>query len=103
MSEKLDGVRCYWNGSKLYSRNGNQFFAPQWFTDALPKNIALDGELFTKRGDFQNIIGIVKAHDTKNSKGSWKDITYMVFDAPLLNQKFSKRLEAIEKELKGCD
>jgi hypothetical protein len=24
MSEKLDGVRAYWNGSYFYSRNGNQ-------------------------------------------------------------------------------
>ena len=23
MSEKLDGVRCYWDGSTLYTRNGN--------------------------------------------------------------------------------
>jgi len=28
MSEKLDGVRCFWNGKKLYSRAGNEFFAP---------------------------------------------------------------------------
>ena len=25
MSEKLDGVRCYWNGSAMYTRNGNSF------------------------------------------------------------------------------
>ena len=23
MSEKLDGVRCYWDGSVMYTRNGN--------------------------------------------------------------------------------
>ena len=23
MSEKLDGVRCYWDGDKFYSRAGN--------------------------------------------------------------------------------
>jgi DNA ligase-1 len=101
MSEKLDGVRCFWNGKKLYSRNGNEFYAPKWFTDELPTNIALDGELFTKRSDFQNIIGIVKSYDNStHTKGSWSDITYMVFDAPLLAFKFSKRLEIIEVELK---
>ena len=26
MSEKLDGVRCYWNGKSMYTRNGNPFF-----------------------------------------------------------------------------
>ena len=31
MSEKLDGVRCYWNGTKMYTRNGNSIFAPaEW-------------------------------------------------------------------------
>eukprot|EP00828_Plagiopyla_frontata_P043955 TRINITY_DN7024_c0_g1_i6.p1 TRINITY_DN7024_c0_g1~~TRINITY_DN7024_c0_g1_i6.p1 ORF type:complete len:362 (+),score=64.24 TRINITY_DN7024_c0_g1_i6:161-1246(+) len=44
MSEKLDGIRCYWNGSKMFSRNGNQFFCPKWFTRGWPKS-QLDGEL----------------------------------------------------------
>ena len=51
MSEKLDGVRCYYNGSTLYSRNGNMFYAPDWFKAKLPK-MALDGELWTDRDDF---------------------------------------------------
>ena len=102
MSEKLDGVRCFWNGNKIYSRNGNEFFAPKWFTDELPKNVALDGELFTKRADFQNIIGIVKSYDNSSHRtGSWSDITFMVFDAPLLTTKFFKRLETIEEVLKN--
>ena len=52
MSEKLDGVRCFWNGTSLWSRNGLEFEAPQWFKDELPSNLALDGELWTKRDDF---------------------------------------------------
>ena len=31
MSEKLDGVRCYWNGKTMYTRNGNPFYAPKWW------------------------------------------------------------------------
>jgi DNA ligase-1 len=31
MSEKLDGVRCYWNGSAMYTRNKNIFYPPDWF------------------------------------------------------------------------
>ena len=52
MSEKLDGVRSYWDGSCLYSRNGHLFYPPKWFKDGLPADMALDGELFTKRDDF---------------------------------------------------
>jgi len=47
MSEKLDGVRCYWNGSTMYTRNGNPFTPPDWFKKCLPADLALDGELWT--------------------------------------------------------
>lgn len=31
ISEKLDGVRAYWDGADFYSREGNPFPAPAWF------------------------------------------------------------------------
>ena len=36
MSEKLDGVRAYWDGKQFFSRQGNPFLAPDWFTAKLP-------------------------------------------------------------------
>lgn len=42
MSEKLDGVRCFWTGSVMFSRNGNRFFPPKFFTRNWP-NSQLDG------------------------------------------------------------
>lgn len=96
MSEKLDGVRCFWNGKTMYTRNGNLFYPPDWFRDLLPKDMALDGELWTKRDDFQRVVSIVRRQD-KNAE--WKDITYMVYDAPLLKMPFNKRLSAIEAKL----
>lgn len=63
MSEKLDGVRCYWNGSRMYTRNQKPFYPPKWFKDALPKDLALDGELWTQRNDFQNVVRIVRKQD----------------------------------------
>src|SRR5262249_53494373 len=32
LSEKLDGVRAFWDGRQFYSRLGNPFHAPDWFT-----------------------------------------------------------------------
>ena len=52
MSEKLDGVRCYWDGTTMYTRTGKLFYSPDWFKELLPKNLALDGELWTMRNDF---------------------------------------------------
>jgi DNA ligase-1 len=48
MSEKLDGVRAYWDGNALTSRLGNPFQVPEWFLAGLPST-PLDGELWADR------------------------------------------------------
>lgn len=60
MSEKMDGLRGFWTGSTLYSRNNNKFWAPKFFTKNWPK-CQLDGELWTKRNDFAKAVSIVKS------------------------------------------
>ena len=52
MSEKIDGVRCYWNGKRMYTRNGNQIFAPKEWIAHLPTDVAIDGELWSGRDNF---------------------------------------------------
>jgi ATP-dependent DNA ligase len=99
MSEKLDGVRCYWDGKAMYTRNGHLFYPPDFFKKELP-NMALDGELWTGRDDFQKIVSIVRRQD-KNSE--WSKIKYMVFDAPKLKIPFKNRLEKLEQTLSKCD
>src|SRR3954452_18767992 len=51
MSEKLDGVRAYWDGKQFLSRLGNRYHAPDWFVDGLPE-VPLDGELWIDRKKF---------------------------------------------------
>ncbi|CAI2164076.1 15366_t:CDS:10 [Funneliformis geosporum] len=95
VSEKLDGVRAFWNSKrgKFYSRNGNEFVAPSWFTDGIPRDQDLDGELFGGRGTFQSTISIVKAGDKE-----WKNISYKVFDVPTLGRiPFEERMDFLEK------
>jgi len=92
MSEKMDGVRCYWNGTTMYSRNGNMFYPPQWFKDELPK-FPLDGELWTKRADFQKIVSIVKRQDENEE---WRTISFQIFDAPKMKVPFAQRVEKIK-------
>ena len=60
ISEKLDGVRAYWDGRTLWSRYGNPLKPPRWVLSKLPIDIALDGELFTKVDDFENVAKIVR-------------------------------------------
>src|SRR5437879_1085254 len=59
MSEKLDGVRAYWDGKQFLSRQGNRYFAPDWFVAGLPLE-PLDGELWIGRKQFQRTVSIVR-------------------------------------------
>ena len=96
ISEKLDGVRCYWSGTRFYSRNGNQFLAPAFFTEKLPKTVSLDGELWMGRKMFQKCVGIIKRQDIKkHDMNEWAKIVYVIFDAPSIKGNFEKRLHYI--------
>jgi DNA ligase 1 len=91
MSEKLDGVRAYWDGEGLYSRNGNRFFAPSWFTDLLPADTSLDGELYMGPGRFNEAVSIVRS---KTPDARWRSIQYRIFDAPS-GAPFEARMERV--------
>lgn len=84
MSEKLDGVRAYWDGENFWSRLGNKFFVPDEFKKNLPEDIHLDGELWGGRGYFQETVGTVKRQDYS---GDWNKIVYVVFDCPSYEQE----------------
>ena len=92
MSEKLDGIRAYWNGKEFISKNGNKIYAPFWFTKDFPP-FELDGELWSKREDFENIQNIV-LDETPTTK--WNELTYNIFEVPNTNGNFDKRLEKIK-------
>ncbi|KAF9433954.1 hypothetical protein BGZ76_008764 [Entomortierella beljakovae] len=95
MAEKLDGVRAYFDGKDFYSRAGNKFFAPPFFSENLPKDQPLDGELWLGRGRFQQCISIVKNQKVQRAD-EWKELTYLVFDAPKLNMVYEKRLDYLK-------
>jgi len=95
VSEKLDGVRAWWDGEKFWSRLGNMFYAPEWFRDAMPKDQVLDGELFMGRRMFQETISVVRSQDESDR---WKDITFMVFDVPSQGKKpFEARIQVMKE------
>ncbi|KAK7052302.1 Dna ligase [Favolaschia claudopus] len=93
ISEKLDGVRTFYDGKGMVSRLGNPFTPPQWFLDKLPKDCTLDGELFGGRGNFQDTVSIVK---TMNSP-HWKNITFQIFDVPSEKTAFEDRVKFLQK------
>jgi len=92
MSEKLDGVRAFWDGEKLISRSGKVFAAPSFFTKEFPKH-KLDGELWTKRGDFSNISSIV---NKKKPHSGWTNLTYNIFEVPDTKGNLLERLKSVK-------
>ncbi len=92
MSEKLDGVRAYWNGKELLSRSGKKIYAPKWFTKDYPP-FEIDGELWTKRGDFENIVSIVR---DKTPSKEWRTVKHYIFEVPNANGGLFKRLAKVK-------
>lgn len=107
-SEKLDGMRCFWDGgvsrgkpkrevpwanndkddryvdeqiaTGLWSRYGNVIHAPDKWLDHLPK-MPLDGELYIPRYR-QELMKIVKKLDPDAS--DWDEVKFHCFDIPVI-------------------
>jgi len=92
MSEKLDGIRAYWDGKQLISRGGKIIHTPLWFIKNYPP-FEIDGELWTKRNDFENISSIVR--DKVPSK-AWEQIKYYIFEVPNAKGNLGERLEKVK-------
>lgn len=97
LSEKLDGVRAYWDGKQFLSRLGNRFYPPPWFVEDFPDH-PLDGELWGGRKLFQRTVGIVKRQD---QSPLWKELLFVVFDAPSHGGTFEERIEHAKKSVDG--
>ena len=97
LSEKLDGVRALWTGAerRFLSRQGNVYHAPAWFAEGLP-NVPLDGELWIDRKAFQRTVSIVRRQDQCDH---WRDVRFVIFDAPAAKGGFEVRQEFLATTL----
>jgi DNA ligase-1 len=96
MSEKYDGLRGYWDGRQLWSRKGKLIHAPDYFLAELPRDIALDGELWIGRGQFEETTSTVLS-ETPDAR--WKSVHFMVFDAPQAKGTFEERMQFLQATL----
>ena len=90
VSEKLDGVRAYWDGAQLWSKGGNRIAAPEWFTRGYPDQ-AMEGELWMGRGRFAEVSAAV--HRLRPQAQEWRQIRLMLFDLPESRQPFAVRVQ----------
>jgi DNA ligase-1 len=92
VSEKIDGVRAFWDGQALRTRNGNTINAPGWFIEKFPAQ-ALDGELWIGRGQFERLSATVR-RQTPDDTG-WRQVSYLVFELPQAPGTFRERVQAM--------
>jgi len=93
VSEKLDGLRGYWDGKNLISKEGNIYHAPEWFTKDFPSEV-FEGELWIDRGKFEQTLAIIR-NDSDDDMG-WQKIHLMLFDMPKHQGTFKERLQAMQ-------
>ncbi|MBU0912271.1 MAG: DNA ligase [Gammaproteobacteria bacterium] len=94
ISEKLDGVRIFWDGKQARSRSGQWIKLPDELLKQLP-DFALDGELWAGRGKFQQVMQALQSSGTE----LWQGIRLMVFDAPQQPGTFTERLQFLKQQL----
>nr|WP_315475615.1 DNA ligase [uncultured Undibacterium sp.] len=93
MSEKIDGVRAYWDGKQLYFRSGRLIGAPAWFTERFPAH-PMDGELWIGRAQFERLSGAVRRQQANDEE--WRQIQYCLFEYPLASGDFRQRLQDLQ-------
>ena len=93
VSEKYDGVRGYWTGTRLLTRGGEAIAAPAWFTAGWP-DAPLDGELWAGRGRFAHAVSTVRRQTPDDD--AWREMRFMVFDLPAHGGSFDERLPALQ-------
>ena len=120
-SEKWDGIRALWDGEKMISRGSGvgkpkvYTYIPEWFKNALPPGIPLDGEIWIGRGLFQKTSRLStlkpgKSYTTDQIESIWTGssdppVVFKVFDIPNDPRPFEKRmafLQTVIKDRKVC-
>ncbi len=93
LSEKLDGMRGYWNGKQLFTRQGNVINSPEWFTKSWP-DFPMDGELWIKRDYFQQTMSCIRRKIIDEI--CWQSVHFMMFDLPKHDGTFTERIAAMK-------
>ena len=95
MSEKLDGVRGYWDGKTLLSRQRLPLPAPTYFTAQFPPLPLMVSYLV-------NVINLKKLLLSRNplKDDNWTKLILYVFDVPNASGNLFERLKTLEDYLK---
>ena len=79
LTEKLDGCRAYWDGTRFWTRSGNIICAPPRITACLPAT-PVDGEIHGGRGGFSRSSTAVRHGAADDADRKWDGIAFAPFD-----------------------
>jgi DNA ligase-1 len=106
VSESFDGIRLYWDGKRLSTKNGTKLSPPRSFVVKLP-SIPVEGILwYTKVNIFSNLQrcgygGYNKATKLVNpADHSWEAVVFLLFDAPSQNHlRYEERYNLLKSSV----
>ena len=101
VSEKFDGVRAYWTGDRLLSRQGLALAAPASVLERLPPQQPLDGELWMGRGRFEACSAALRRSQPREEE--WQQIQYLLFELPGGAGPFSRRVAQLREIAAAVD
>jgi DNA ligase-1 len=91
MTEKLDGIRAYWDGEQFWSKNASIINVSDSFKVGLP-TYPLDGELWSGYEEVDLTLFHLKQACRKiKTNIDWTKIKFCVFDAPAVEATYDKR------------
>ena len=90
LSERFDGIRAYWNGKQLLSKDGTPLPAPKTWTYGLPKGVVLDGELWVDYDKKTEMAQLEK-------KDYWENVKFLLFDIPSSTSVFEERIKEMNE------
>lgn len=88
VSEKYDGIRAYWNGHQLLTRNGYPINIPESVTADWPDE-HLEGELWIGYRQFDVLSALIRSH--KTTAQDWQAVRFLLFDLPHWPGTFAER------------
>ncbi|KAM3132948.1 hypothetical protein pb186bvf_014944 [Paramecium bursaria] len=96
MSEKIDGVRIMWTGCEMMTKTNHSVDFPTYFVEGWPTTY-LDGMLWIGRNCFSQLTNSLRKRQADPAQ--WRNIKFIVFDAPMLNQPYHQRYKLVKKVL----
>lgn len=92
-SEKLDGIRGEWTGTRMLTKQGNPIDVPTYFIKNFPP-FPLSGEIWGGRQTFERTSSIVA---TSGEDKGWNSLKFGIFDSPDPDLPIEKRLDRAKK------